>query len=313
MKRIVFGVTVALVLAAGIGALTVYDRVTSLEYERVAGDVHVIFGLGGNVGVLATESGAVVVDTMTFVTQGRRIRDLAEHLGGGPTQAIVNTHYHTYHTHGNPGFPLGTKVVATQRTRDYLFAFDPDSWTGEAESNAPNVTFDESLDLEIGGKTVRLLYLGRGHTAGDLVVLFVEDRVLHLGDLYFNGRYPNIDLEAGGSVAEWSRTLDRAMELDFDLVIPGHGPVTDRDGVRAFQRFLDELWTKASARARAGDSLEAAVKSVELREDEGYETMEIPFVLRLDRDFVVRRAWQEASGAVQPVDVPVVKVEREGR
>jgi glyoxylase-like metal-dependent hydrolase (beta-lactamase superfamily II) len=114
-------------------------------------------------------------------------------------------------------------------------------------------------------------------------------------------------------VAEWSRTLDRAMELDFDLVIPGHGPVTDREGVRAFQRFLDELWTKASARARAGDSLEEAVASVELREDEGYETMEIPFILDLDRDFVVGRAWQEASGAVQPVDVPVVKVEREKR
>ena len=145
------------------------------------------------------------------------------------------------------------------------------------------------------------------------MVLFVEDRVLHLGDLFFNGRYPNIDLEAGGSVAEWSRTLDRAMELDFDLVIPGHGPVTDREGVRAFQRFLDELWTKASARARAGDSLEEAVASVELREDEGYETMEIPFILGLDRDFVVGRAWQEASGAVQPVDVPVVKVEREKR
>ena len=313
MKRILLGLAAALVVAAGLGALIVYDRVTALDYQRVKGDVHVIFGMGGNVGVLATESGAVVVDTMTFVSQGRRIRDLAENLGGGPTQAVVNTHYHLDHTHGNPAFPLGTKVVATQRTRDYLFAFDPESWTGEAESNAPNVTFDESLDLEIGGKTIRLLHLGRGHTDGDLVVLFVEDRVLHLGDLFFNGRYPNIDLEAGGSVAEWSRTLDRAMELDFDLVIPGHGPVTDREGVRAFQRFLDELWTKASARARAGDSLEEAVASVELREDEGYETMEIPFILDLDRDFVVGRAWQEASGAVQPVDVPVVKVEREKR
>jgi glyoxylase-like metal-dependent hydrolase (beta-lactamase superfamily II) len=313
MKRILLGLAAALVVAAGLGALIVYDRVTALDYQRVKGDVHVIFGMGGNVGVLATESGAVVVDTMTFVSQGRRIRDLAENLGGGPTQAVVNTHYHLDHTHGNPAFPLGTKVVATQRTRDYLFAFDPESWTGDAESNAPNVTFDESLDLEIGGKTIRLLHLGRGHTDGDLVVLFVEDRVLHLGDLFFNGRYPNIDLEAGGSVAEWSRTLDRAMELDFDLVIPGHGPVTDREGVRAFQRFLDELWTKASARARAGDSLEEAVASVELREDEGYETMEIPFILDLDRDFVVGRAWQEASGAVQPVDVPVVKVEREKR
>ena len=86
MKRILLGFAAVLVLAAGLGALNVYGRVTALEYEPVAGDVHVIYGMGGNVGVLATERGAVVVDTMTFVSQGRRIRDLAEQLGGGLTE-----------------------------------------------------------------------------------------------------------------------------------------------------------------------------------------------------------------------------------
>ena len=144
------------------------------------------------------------------------------------------------------------------------------------------------------------MHLGRGHTSGDLVVLFVEDRVLHLGDLFFNGRYPNIDLEAGGSVQEWIATLDRVLALDFDQVIPGHGPVTDREGIRRFQAFLRELWTQAEAAARDGKSLEETLAAVQLTEDAGYEAIRVPFVLKLDRPFVIRRAWEEATGAVKP-------------
>ncbi len=127
------------------------------------------------------------------------------------------------------------------------------------------------------------------------MVLFVEDRVLHTGDLMFNGRYPNIDLEAGGSVREWSATLDRVLELDFDAVIPGHGPVTDRAGLAAFQGFLRELWSVAEEAVKRGKSLSETQASVELTTDAGYEVMAIPFVMRLDRDFVVGRAWQEAT------------------
>ena len=87
-------------------------------------------------------------------------------------------------------------------------------------------------------------------------MLFVEDRVLHTGDLFFNRRYPNIDLEAGGSVQQWAETLDRVLALGFDKVIPGHGPVTDRTGLLEFQRFIAELAEFASESAAAGKSLE---------------------------------------------------------
>ena len=198
---------IALVLVGllAIAAIYAYQQVTSLEVERVTDDVHVLFGLGGNVGVLATERGAVIVDSMTFRMQGAQIRELAEKLGRGPTQAIINTHYHRDHTHGNPAFAAGTKVVATQRTRDYLLHFDAPYWEGGAAGTLPNQTFEDAHELSVGGKTIRLQHLGRGHTGGDLVVLFVEDRVLHTGDLFFNGRYPSIDLEAGGSLREWDR------------------------------------------------------------------------------------------------------------
>ena len=304
MARVLGGLVALVVLLAGLGAIYVYHQVTDFDAEQVTPDVHVIHGLGGNVGVLATGDGAVVVDTMTFALQGRRIRELAEELGRGPTQVVVNTHYHGDHTHGNPGFASGTRVVATGRTLAYLELLDADYWTGEAAGTLPNDTFAERHEMRVGGKTVRSYHLGRGHTDGDLVVLFVEDRVLHAGDLFFHGRYPNIDLEAGGSVAGWVDTLDRVLALEFDRVIPGHGPVTDRDGLRAFQDFLRELAALGEEAASAGWSLEETRRSAKLTTDAGYDVMAIPFVMRLDRDFVVRRAWEEANGVVKPVALP---------
>ncbi len=296
---------IAAVLIALTGSLAVYlyNRIAFLDHEIVSDSVHVIYGVGGNVAVLRTQRGAVIVDTMTFPIQGRRIRNLAERLGGGPTQAVINTHYHADHTHGNPAWPAGTRIVATKRTRAYLERFDPAFWEDSAAESAPNDLFTDSHELRIGDKTIRSFYLGRGHTAGDLVVLFVEDRVLHAGDLFFNRRYPNPDLEAGGSVQQWAETLDRVLALGFDQVIPGHGPVTDRAGLLEFQRFIAELAEFASESAAAGRSLEETLAAADFEHDGTFETMSVPFLFKFDRDFAVRRAWEEASGAVQPVEL----------
>ncbi len=296
---------IAAVLIALTGSLAVYlyNRIALLDHEIVSDSVHVIYGVGGNVAVLRTQRGAVIVDTMTFPIQGRRIRNLAEKLGGGPTQAVVNTHYHAGHTHGNSAWPAGTRIVATERTRAYLERFDPAFWEGSAAESAPNDLFADRHELRIGDKTIRSFYLGRGHTAGDLVVLFVEDRVLHAGDLFFTRRYPNIDLEAGGSVQQWAETLDRVLALGFDKVIPGHGPVTDRAGLLEFQRFIAELAEFASESAAAGRSLEETLAAADLEHDGAFETMSIPFLFKFDRDFAIRRAWEEASGVVQPVEL----------
>jgi glyoxylase-like metal-dependent hydrolase (beta-lactamase superfamily II) len=296
-------IAVVLVALVGVLAVYLYNRVTVLDHEAVTDSVSVIYGAGGNVAVLRTQSGAVVVDTMTFPIQGRRILVLAEKLGGGPTQAVINTHYHADHTHGNPAWPAGTRIVATERTRAYLERFDSAFWEGLAAGSAPNDLFTDTHDLRIGDKTVRSFYLGRGHTGGDLVVLFIEDRVLHTGDLFFNRRYPNIDLEAGGSVQQWGETLERVLALDFDRVIPGHGRVTDRAGLLEFQRFIAELAEFARESVAAEMSLEETLAAANLEHDGAFEEMSVPFLFKFDRDFVIRRAWEEVSGVVQPVEL----------
>jgi cyclase len=287
-----------------IGALVVAffamrGNISQLEVERLSEDLHVIRGLGGNVAVLKTSAGAVVVDSMTFTFQGEAIREEVERLTGSEVQMLINTHYHLDHTHGNPAFSETPIFVSTEKTRQHLEATDAAHF---ASGGMPNQTFDTDYEPErtirVGNKTLRLLHPGRGHTDGDLVVYFEKEKVAHFGDLYFNHRYPNIDLAAGGSVAAWGDTIDRAYQLPFERVIPGHGLTSDREGPRQFQRFIRQLAQVGRDAAAAGWSLEKTIAEGALSEDAGYEAMEIPLVMGLNRAFVLQRAWEEATGAV---------------
>ena len=285
-----------LLVLAALGSAYVYLQLRQLDVEQLSDDLWVLRGLGGNSAVLRTDAGAVVVDTMTLPLQGARIRARARQLTGQDVLAVINTHYHLDHTHGNPAFEPGTLVLATQRTLEHLEVLDRDFWEGDAAELLPTDTFEDRLTLRLGNKTLELVHPGRGHTDGDLVVQFVEERAVHMGDLLFHGHYPNIDLEAGGSVEAWPSTLEAVLALEFDQVIPGHGATTDRDGIRRFQAFMAQLWRIASAAAAAGKSLEATLATESLTEDAGFEPIRFIVPLGLDREFVLRRAWQEATG-----------------
>ena len=300
MRRFFIAAAVLVALIAGFGFYLI-RQAAELGAQAVTADVYMITGFGGNVGVLGTGEGTVIIDTMTFQLQGEAIRERAEELTGEPVVMIVNTHYHFDHTHGNPAFASGTRVVATERTRQYLHEFDADYWTGDAAALLPNETFDREQIIRIGGKTLHLLHPGRGHTGGDLVAWIEEDNVLHTGDLYFNRLYPNIDLEAGGSVREWSATLDLVMAaFPGAKIIPGHGPLSDEAGLRGFQAFMLELAAVGRDAAAAGKSLDETLRDASLSADAGYEVLlDMPLIGGLDRQFVITRAWEEATGAVE--------------
>ncbi len=298
MRKLLLGVAAVIVVVGLAIAILLYTQLRSLDVVTVTDDLHMVTGLGGNVGVLRTGAGTVIVDSMTFKLQGERIAELAQSITGEPIVAIINTHYHLDHTHGNPGFAAGVMVISTERTLEHLRTRDAQYWQGDAAALMPNETFEDEVTIKFGHKTMRLIHPGRGHTDGDLIVQFVEDRTLHLGDLYFNRRYPNIDLEAGGSIAQWGDTLDAALALDFDHVIPGHGDLSDASGVSQFQRFMRQLAAVGQSAAAAGQSKEAAIAGATLTEDAGYEAMEIPLVMALNREFVLGRSWEEATGRI---------------
>ena len=287
----------ALLLLAATLVIYILLNIRGLSIETVNEDIHVIRGMGGNTTVLNTDAGAVVVDSMTFKMQGSLIREKAEELTGKEVVLLINTHYHLDHTHGNPGFKPGTQVVSTERTLSHLETLDADSWRGDAAKLLPNETFTDRRQFKLGNKTITLVHPGRGHTDGDLVVVFEEDKTLVMGDLFFNKHYPNIDLEAGGSVQAWPATLDNVLKINFDIVIPGHGATSNRGGLIGFQRMMSQLAQIGSSAAKDNVSLDDTLNSTDLSEDSGYEAIKFGGIpLGLDREFVLRRSWEESTG-----------------
>ena len=299
MRKSLIVLAVLVVVILGV-FLVGRQQMAAITVQAITPDVHLIMtGFGGNAAVIKTGEGAIVVDTMTWRTQGEAIRAQAEALAGEPVAMIINTHYHFDHTHGNPAFAAGTRVVATARTLEHLHSFDGDYWAGEAAALLPNETFAHRQVIRLGNKAIHLLHPGRGHTDGDLVAWIEQDNVLHMGDLYFNELYPNIDLEAGGSVAQWGGTLDAVMAAFPDArIIPGHGPLSDEDGLRGFQAFMRQL--AAVGRASAGKGLQETLENAHLTADAGYEAIfELPVIGGLNREFVITRAWEEVNGLLE--------------
>jgi cyclase len=294
MKKWHIGLLVCALLIVSVGGY-VLVQARSLEVERLSDDLFVLRGLGGNTAVLKTDAGAVVVDSMTLQMQGERIRKKARELTGMDTTLLINTHYHLDHTHGNVAFEPGTRVVSTERTLSHLHALDAEFWEGDAARLLPTETFTDRMTLVVGGKTIELIHPGAGHTDGDLVVLFTDEGVLHTGDLMWNQYYPNIDLEAGGSVQEWVASLETLLRMDFTRVIPGHGDTTDRNGMRQFLALIAQLAEIARTAAEQGNNLEQTLQTDQLTADEGYEQLSMIVPLPMDREFVITRAWEETT------------------
>jgi cyclase len=258
IKRIALGLGVLLVVAAIVVGVRVF------QFFRVSGQkldekFHVWSGGGGNTAVLVTNEGSVIVDTKIWLGASR-LHDEVEKLG--KVRAIVNTHHHLDHTHGNPLFAPGTAVHASEGMSALLSRFDADFWAEEpAKSLAPNRRFRGVVEIDLGEETLRLVELPASHTGGgDIAVLFVKRRIVHTGDIVFNGLYPSIDVESGGSVSGCVAAADAILALPFDTAIPGHGPVGGRADVEAMRNYFVALRDHGKAAVAAGWSAHEAEK-----------------------------------------------------
>ena len=287
-------VILAVIVATG-GAF-IYYSVATIKVEQLNDDVFVLRGLGGNTTVVKTSQGTVVIDSMTVPMQGRIIQQKAEQLTGQAVSVLINTHYHLDHTQGNPGFSNNLRIISTDKTLAHLTNIDGDDWQGDKAEYLPNETFDKQLTLRLGDKTLDLIHPGRGHTDGDLVVYIRQLKTAVMGDLFFNRHYPNIDLEAGGSVQRWPLAIDKVLGLGVTTVIPGHGATSNELGLKQFRRFMAQLGTIARQASAQDWSLERMLATDQLDTDTGFKELAFAGIpLGLDREFVLKRAWEESS------------------
>jgi cyclase len=237
-----------------------------LKTEKLRDLVYVIIGSGGNVAVLNGPDGKIMVDTGFGTSEKQFRRELAS-IGSEPLKLLINTHWHFDHTDGNEWLhKAGATIVAHENTRLRLSTpqniaafgihFDP-----SPAAALPQQTFLEQSKLYLNGETLELEHYRPSHTDTDIFIHFQHANVLHAGDTFFSGRYPMIDYSTGGSIAGMIEAANRSLSSvdNGTKIIPGHGPVSDRQGLQEYRDMLGEVKSRVAKLKQGGKTLEEAV------------------------------------------------------
>src|SRR5256884_1795616 len=239
-------------LISWIGYTQSQKQPPQLTINQVKEGLYEIEGDGGNVAVYITSEGVILVDDK-FEQDYEQIVAKVKSVTSQPIKYILSTHHHADHSGGNTKFSSTVEIISTANARANIVQ--------HKQGNAPpnmvpaRVVFTEETAVFLGGKEARARYFGRGHTNGDAIIYFPALRTLHTGDL-MAGKTPLIDYPGGGSVVEWTKTLDEAMKWDFDTVIPGHGAVTTKAKLLEYRNNVEKLRNRATAMIREGKSQE---------------------------------------------------------
>lgn len=249
----IVGLGSVLVLAAGQRPSFTPEQEARLQIREIAAGLYVIPGFdggqtGGNVAVRVTGDGVIIVDnkfpySFDFITE--QIASVTDE----PIKYVLNTHHHGDHAGSNADFMRNAEVIAHKNARANIVRNNQDG--------APRVIFADETAVFLGDAEVHAYHFGRGHTNGDAVIYFPDRRAIHTGDLFISGERidgstlaPFWDYGNGGSAVDWPGTLTRVLELDFDTVIPGHGPPLTKADVRTFrdnvETVIDRVRTEIS-------------------------------------------------------------------
>ena len=232
-----------------------------LTLKMVKDSLYEIEGDGGNVAVYLTGNGVILIDDK-FEQDHDAIVDAVASVTNQPIRYVINTHYHADHSGGNGRMAtMNLQIISTAQSRINI--------QKKIQSNAPpnvvpaSVVFTDQTSVFLQGKEVRAKYFGRAHTNGDAFIYFPALKVLHTGDA-MAGASPLIDYPGGGSVVEWTNTLDKVMkEWDFDTVIPGHGPVTNKAGLQTYRDNIAKMRTEVSGMVKGGKNQADVAKYME--------------------------------------------------
>jgi glyoxylase-like metal-dependent hydrolase (beta-lactamase superfamily II) len=247
---------------------------SELELIKLKDDLYVIHGayVPGNVTALITNEGVILVDDDFEVDHENLMAKLRE-VTNQPVKYVINSHYHGDHSGGNAKLQAdGTLAVASVAARARMVAAN--------QPGLVNITIEPRGAVHLGGKVAEIYWFGRGHTDGDVVVLFPEHDTLAAGDLFTAGEgLPQlVDHAGGGSAKEWTATLDKVLELDFETVVPGHGNVTNKQALRQYRgtsQRMTEVLTQMARQNRSAADIEAV-----LRNEFGFQDFHIQMSLQ---------------------------------
>ena len=218
----------------------------------VAKNIYMLQGSGGNIGVSVGPDGILIVDDQ-FAPLAGKISAALQKLNPGKLKFVLNTHHHGDHTGGNAQFGKEAHIIAHTNVRKRLGGDKP-----EGKAGLPIITFDDSLSVHFNGQEIKLIHVPPAHTDNDSVIYFTGANVIHFGDTFFSGRFPNIDLNGGGSVRGYIQNVANSIKKvpEGAKLIPGHGPLSTIKELKEFHEMLVETSTVVQKAIDAGKTLD---------------------------------------------------------
>ena len=261
MKRCVPAISM---LLAGVAVAQEPDwSKVEVKVVPVSGGVSMLVGQGGNIGVTTGKDGTFLIDD-EFAPLLPKIKAAVKTLGDQPIRFVVNTHFHGDHTGSNaPLGESGVVIVAQDNVRKRLGLERIHPSTKEKTPPAPPaalplITFAESVSFHLNGDDLDVLHVASAHTDGDAIIKFRKANVIHMGDTFFNGFYPFIDIDSGGSVDGAVAAADRGLSLSDagTKIIPGHGPLGTQADLQAYRDMLAGIRDRVKALVAQGKTLQ---------------------------------------------------------
>jgi glyoxylase-like metal-dependent hydrolase (beta-lactamase superfamily II) len=251
-----------------------YEDVT-ITTTQVNGPVYMLEGRGGNLGVLIGEDGVFLVDDQ-YAPLTDKILAAIRALTDKPVRFVINTHWHSDHTGGNEQLgEEGVVTVAHENVRERMsteqfMKFIEKTIPPSDPEALPLVTFNDRISFHLNGETVTAYHTAHAHTDGDSIIHFPKSDVIHMGDNFFNHRYPFIDLSSGGSAQGMIDAVRSGLELceTNTKVIPGHGPLGNCADLEDYGEMLEDAVSRVQALIDQGKSLE---EIIEARPNEDYD------------------------------------------
>ena len=250
--------TLVLLLAFGLSYAQQNFDTVRIRPVTVGEHVYMFKGSGGNIGILPGPDGVLMIDDQ-FAPLANKIHAAIRTIDGHPLRFLINTHLHGDHSGGNENFKgFGMTIVAHDQVRERMMhsrTGDDGKITPPRDAAAwPVVTFPDKMTFHLNDEDVELLYFGRGHTDGDVIVHFKKANVYHAGDAFIRYGYPYVDLTSGGSYNGFITTLDKLLALldDQSRIIPGHGEVATKADVKTFRDQLADLRDQVVAALKKG-------------------------------------------------------------
>jgi glyoxylase-like metal-dependent hydrolase (beta-lactamase superfamily II) len=234
-----------------------------IKTEKVAGNVYVLFGQGGNIGVSVGKDGVLMIDDQ-FERLAEKIKVALKELGSDKPRFLFNTHWHGDHTGGNENLgKTGVLIVAHDNVRRRMSTeqfIERLNTRVPASPRAalPVVTFSDTATFWLNDDSVRAFHVDPAHTDGDALVHFQRANAIHMGDVFFNGAYPFVDTSSGGSLRGVIAACDRALAMSNEntKIIPGHGPLATRADLQRYRDVLATSLERVTAAVAAGKTLE---------------------------------------------------------